>query len=215
MTKDLKDKAISIKGKAYVQVKDRILYLSESKNYSIETDYQYFEERKMWVVKATLSIYKDSHTQSKPCVDTYTGLAQEIESDDYKQVNHSSALENCETSAVGRAWAMAGIGVLDSIASVDEMNKAGNRQARQNVPMITLTAAYDSKDAIKAIDGARWNGEAKKWMVPDTKENRATALNIKGVTAAVDSDGVMIDMDKAKAEADKDVKEMVDNDLPF
>ena len=207
MTKDLKDKAISIKGKAYVQVKDRILFLSseQEQDYSISTEYEYFNERKMWVVKATLNLRGN----------IYTGLAQEVESDDYKQVNHSSALENCETSAVGRACAMAGIGVLDSIASVDEMNKAGNRQARQNVPMITLTAAYDSKDAIKAIDGARWNGEAKKWMVPDTKENRATALNIKGVTAAVDSDGVMIDMDKAKAEADKDVKEMVDNDLPF
>jgi hypothetical protein len=207
MTKDLKDKAISIKGKAYVQVKDRILFLSseQEQDYSISTEYEYFNERKMWVVKATLNLRGN----------IYTGLAQEVESDDYKQVNHSSALENCETSAVGRACAMAGIGVLDSIASVDEMNKAGNRQARQNVPMITLTAAYDSKDAIKAIDGARWNGEAKKWMVPDTKENRATALNIKGVTAAVDSEGVMIDVDKVKAEADKDVKEIVDNDLPF
>jgi len=117
--KSLKDKAISIKGKSYIQVKDRILFLSSEfeGKYEIRTDYQYFPERKMWVVKATLGL--DGRE--------YTGLAQEVESDDYKQVNHTSALENCETSAVGRACAMAGIGVLDSIASADEINKASNR----------------------------------------------------------------------------------------
>ncbi len=119
--KDLKNKAISIKGKSYVQVKDRILYLSQNHEgeYSIDTTYAYYPEKKMWVVKAKLTIKGES----------YTGLAQEIESNDYKQVNHSSALENAETSAVGRACAMAGIGVLDSIASVDEMNKAVRRSS--------------------------------------------------------------------------------------
>lgn len=119
MGKDLKDKAIKIKGKDYVMVKDRINYLSENHGdkYSIETDYDYYPERLLWVVKATLTL-NDS---------VFTGLAQEIESEDYKSVNSTSALENCETSAIGRACAMAGIGVLDSIASVDEMNKATNR----------------------------------------------------------------------------------------
>lgn len=121
MDKSLKDKAIKIKGKDYIQVKDRILFLSDEYDgkYSIETEYQYFQERKMWVVKATLTLNDKK----------YTGLAQELESDDYKQVNHTSALENAETSAVGRACAMAGIGVLDSIASIDEINKAKNRTA--------------------------------------------------------------------------------------
>lgn len=82
---------MDIKGKKYVQVKDRIVYLSEEvKDYSVSTDYQYFPENRMWVVKATLTIGPNS----------YTGLAQEVESDNYKDVNHTSALENCETSAV-------------------------------------------------------------------------------------------------------------------
>jgi len=116
-------KTISIKGKKYVEVKERILYLAnEIKDYSIVTDYTYFQDRKMWVVRAVLTI-KDK---------TYTGLAQEVESDSYKDVNHASALENCETSAVGRACAMAGIGVIDSIASVDEITKAKNRGSQFN-----------------------------------------------------------------------------------
>lgn len=119
--KDLKNKAISIKGKEYVQVKDRLLFLAEnySGKYSIVTEYQYYPERKMWTVSAELTI--------DGC--RFVGHAQELESDDYKSVNFASALENCETSAVGRACAMAGIGVLDSIASVDEVNKAQNRGA--------------------------------------------------------------------------------------
>lgn len=71
----------------------------------------------MWVVKAELKIGEQ----------VFNGLAQEVESDEYSSVNHTSALENCETSAIGRAAAMAGVGLLDSIASADEMNKAMNR----------------------------------------------------------------------------------------
>ena len=40
-------------------------------------------------------------------------------------VNKTSAIENAETSAVGRALGLImGIGVIESIASADEMNKA-------------------------------------------------------------------------------------------
>lgn len=113
-------KTINIKGKEYVEVKERVRYLAEEiKDYSITTEYNYYPERKLWVVKATLSIGDN----------VYTGLAQEIESDNYKEVNSTSALENCETSAVGRACAFAGIGIVDGIASVDEINKANNRKA--------------------------------------------------------------------------------------
>lgn len=112
---------IKIKGKDYVPVSERIKHLAENNHYSIGTDYQYFPERKMWVVKATLSIYKNDG------VFTYTGLAQEIESNNYKEVNHTSALENAETSAIGRAAAFAGLGIDGGIASADEVTKAINR----------------------------------------------------------------------------------------
>jgi len=117
MTKQLNDKAVDIKGKQYVLVSDRILYLSEIvKDYSMETDITFHASHEMWVVKATLTIGNNK----------FTGHAQEIIGDGY--INKTSALENCETSAVGRACAMAGIGVIDSIASVDEVNKAGARE---------------------------------------------------------------------------------------
>lgn len=110
-------KTIKIHGKDYVPVAERVKFLAEDKErvYSIETDYKYIPEdgRTLWVVKATLTLNGN----------TFTGHAQELETSDVKKINHTSALENCETSAVGRALAMAGIGVVDSIASADEMRK--------------------------------------------------------------------------------------------
>lgn len=132
--KNLADKAIDIKWKSYVQVKDRIQYLSDNYDgrYSMESDYQYFPERKLWVVKATLTVWDEKHEHC--CV--YNGLAQEIESDNYKQVNFSSALENAESSARGRATAArwCWISTDGGIASADEMNKALNRQRAAEWP---------------------------------------------------------------------------------
>lgn len=119
-------KTISVKGKDYVPVSERLKYLAANYNYSINTDYEYFPEQKMWVVKATLTIYKEQ-SEYVDNVHVYTGLAQEVESGNYKDVNHTSALENAETSAVGRACAMAGIGIDGGIASADEVVKAINR----------------------------------------------------------------------------------------
>ncbi len=127
MTKSLADKAVSIKWKSYVQVKDRIQYLADNYEwrYSMQSEYQYFPERKMWVVRATLTIWDEEHKEFS----IYNWLAQEVESDSYKDVNFSSALENCETSAWWRACASAWIGIdaTGGIASANEMQKALNR----------------------------------------------------------------------------------------
>lgn len=116
-------------GKQYVEVKDRLLYLAHhfDGEYSIETDYRYFASRKMWVVKATVTLTQSGATN------TYTGLAQELESEKYGTVNNTSALENAETSAVGRALAMAGIGIESGIASADEVRKAESRAERNKL----------------------------------------------------------------------------------
>lgn len=119
--KQHKMQTVKIKGKDYVPVHERIKWLNENYEYNIQSDYQYYSERKMWVVKATLTI----HGAERDYI--YTGLAQEIESDNYREVNHTSALENAETSAVGRACAMANIGIDTGIASADEVQKAINR----------------------------------------------------------------------------------------
>ena len=68
-----------------------------------------------YIVSAEL--YK-TEADAKPCA---TGLASESISD--RGVNSTSALENCETSAIGRALANAGYAAKGKRASREEMTK--------------------------------------------------------------------------------------------
>jgi hypothetical protein len=114
--KSLKNKAIKIQGKSYVLVSDRVAYFNETyPNGMIRTLLVSNEGGKV-VMKAV--VVPDMANSIR----YFTGYSQA----DEKQgmVNKTAAIENCETSAVGRALAMMGIGVIDSIASVDELKKA-------------------------------------------------------------------------------------------
>jgi len=124
MTKQLTDKAIDIKGKKYVLVSDRVLYFNETyPNWCIQTQRIMTEEPWLEVFKAT--VFPDCEHMER----FFTGYSQAKWGDWF--INKTSALENAETSAVGRALAMMGIWVIDSIASVDEINKAENTAKSQ------------------------------------------------------------------------------------
>lgn len=125
--KTLKDKAIQFKGKAYVLVSDRVNYFNEVyPNGSIQTQLISDPTADMVVVKAIVT----PDAKEQRC---FTGYSQAKWSDTSSFVNKTSALENCETSAVGRALAFMGIGVIDSIASVDEIKKASIPDLSQSV----------------------------------------------------------------------------------
>ena len=67
--------------------------------------------------------------QAKVIVDgvlVATGHAKEVEGSTF--INKTSALENSETSAVGRALGMYGIGIDTSIASAEEVGNAVKQQ---------------------------------------------------------------------------------------
>lgn len=114
MDKQLKEKAVDIKGKAYVQVADRVIYFNETyPDGSITTELLSEPQDDRVVIKATVTPKEGR---------SFTGHAQEVVGEGF--INKTSAMENAETSAVGRALAMMGIGVIESIASVDEINKA-------------------------------------------------------------------------------------------
>ena len=76
-------------------------------------------------VCANYKIFDDGNVRTAKVV-LGTGHAYEKENSTF--INKTSYIENCETSAVGRALAMCGIGIDKSIASAEEVINAVNNQ---------------------------------------------------------------------------------------
>lgn len=81
-----------------------------------------------------------------------TGHAYEVNSG--RGVNATSYIENCETSAVGRALGMLGIGSTDSIASADEVMNAQQRAKTAQKPAL---APKPQQDPLKAAKVRLWH----------------------------------------------------------
>ena len=111
-------KTTNIKGKEYAEVNQRIkafrMVYPEGK---IMTSLISCKDG-VCVFKA--SVYGDDNTPLG------TGHAYEKESSSF--INKTSYIENCETSAVGRALGMAGFGIDTSVCSAEELTNAINNQ---------------------------------------------------------------------------------------
>jgi len=108
---------VNIKGKEYTVVNERILYFNDTyPNGSIETQLVSPVDSKWIIVKAT--VLPDVTIPYRK----FSDYSQAVVGDGY--INKMAALENACTSAVGRALGLMGIGVIDAMASVDELKKA-------------------------------------------------------------------------------------------
>lgn len=82
-----------------------------------------------------------------------TGTAYEKENSTF--INKTSYIENCETSAVGRALAMCGIGIDTSIASKEEVENAIKQQEEnEKAQKEQLQLLVDIKKLMKEKDVA-------------------------------------------------------------
>lgn len=116
-------KTIKIKGKDYVMVHERILAFNEMyPNGAIRSEVAgessgQFQSGLLRVKATVIPDFKNP--------DRYFTGYSEIIRDIAKPLSTPQMLETVETSAVGRALAMMGIGILQGVASADEMVKAG------------------------------------------------------------------------------------------
>ena len=119
----VKLKTVKIRDKEYVEVNERLKAfrtLPEYKGYSLESDiYDYDKEKGIITIKAVI---RDADGVIKA-----TGYAQEKESSSF--INKTSFVENCETSAWGRALGNLGIGIDTSVASAEEVENAIKQQS--------------------------------------------------------------------------------------
>jgi hypothetical protein len=130
-------KTINIKGKEYVQVNERIGYFHSQKKYDkwgIET---------IKIKDEVCQIKKDRLVQFRAVIFDEnkmiraTGHAEEYMGSSY--INKTSFIENCETSAIGRALGLLGIGIDTSIASADEVSTAIANQTKDDTPWLKET----------------------------------------------------------------------------
>ena len=115
-------KTVDIKGKPYVMVKDKVSEFHRLyPNGSIRTELIEMTDR--FIVKAIVIPDIDQGSRY------FTGHAEEVIGS--TQINKISALENCETSAIGRCLSCLNIGIIDSFASADEVANAIIKQEKE------------------------------------------------------------------------------------
>ncbi len=85
-----------------------------------------------------------------------TGFAQEKEGSTF--INKTSYIENCETSAVGRALGMCGFGIDTSVCSAEELQNALNNQNKpetKSKPKIEYATEKQIAKLTKEYQGKR------------------------------------------------------------
>ena len=155
-------KTVDIKGKAYVEVNERIKYFRENyKGWSLESDLLSLENG-VCVIKATI---RDENGVVKA-----NGLAYEKENSTF--INKTSYIENCETSAWGRALGNLGIGIDTAIASAEEVINAVNNQPK---PKLNDSSIYISLAKLTDLDLIKNFYEENKDKVNDPENLRTKA----------------------------------------
>ena len=170
-------KSVKIKGKDYVEVNERVKHFRENyEDWALLSDVVFIEGDKV-VIKAEVV--------NPEGVVKATGIASEIEGSTF--INKTSYIENCETSAWGRALGNFGIGIDASIASAQEVENAIENQKpkKKSKPKPEKTINADEITVIndlikeKGIDKDEFLKYLKSKIGVDKIENIPQTYNAK------------------------------------
>ncbi len=150
---------ISLKGKDYVQVKDRLAYFNEHYPNGQITTEVINTSTNMVTFKVTI---KPDVTKER----LFTAHS-------FVTVDEVKAFEKLETVAVGRCLALMGIGIIESVASADEMHRFTAKQSTSAAPPKTTTKVKPTdiklEQGEKLATGTRKTGKdiGKPWYALD------------------------------------------------
>lgn len=144
-------KTINIKGKEYVTVNERLKeFRNNFKDYALITE--------IVELGADYATIKASIIDDKGVLRA-TGFAREVVAK--SPINKFAFLENCETSAIGRALGNFGIGIDDAVCTADEL---------------LMKLSQDKKED-KASQDTEFSKEAKTWKTANTKAVKQAVAN--------------------------------------
>ena len=155
-------KTTDIKGKEYAEVNQRIkAFRMLYPNGTIKTE-MLSNENGVCIFKAM--IFDDK------CTLLGTGTAYEKEDSTF--INKTSYIENCETSAVGRALGMCGFGIDVSVASAEEVQNAIQNQepTQEEADNYKLTFGKYKGKALKEVYEEDEN--YIQWMLGNSNDER-------------------------------------------
>jgi len=117
-------KTVNIKGKEYVEVNERLIHFRANyPKHGLLTEVIKIDPD--WVV-IKASIFDENNRE------VANGIA--YEKSDSSFINKTSYVENCETSAWGRALGNFGIGITGAVASAEEVQNAIKNQTKKEPP---------------------------------------------------------------------------------
>lgn len=160
-------KTTNIKGKEYAEVPQRIkAFRMLYPQGSIMTQ-MLSNENGVCVMKARVSIIEEGQ-------EIILGEGTAYEKEDSSFINKTSYIENCETSAVGRALGMAGFGIDTSVASAEEVQNAILNQVQDGEIANSMFTSTPSKtficaDCVNEIKGVR---SGKRTMTAEDVANK-------------------------------------------
>ena len=166
MTKQEKDAKgiIKIRNNEYMKVAGRVLEIHAKYPDCVSITSEILDENDSCLtVKSTVVITEEKGARE------FSGYAREyFDFDDRKSVNFAFALENAETSAIGRAIGAAGVGIIpgSAFASADEMQRIEARSKARESQIPTKTE--DEETPIQKIrTELRERREKLNWQPDD------------------------------------------------
>jgi hypothetical protein len=149
-----------IKGKDYAEVNQRIkAFRMVYPAGSIKTE-MLSNENGVCIFKAEI--------RNEECELLATGTAYEKENSTF--INKTSYIENCETSAVGRALGMCGFGIDTSVASYEEVSNAMSNQLPTEEDAKEYVFAFGKHKDKKLTDVIENNRDYIDWVLNNSKD---------------------------------------------
>ena len=157
-------KTVDIKGKDYAEVNQRIKAFRMVYPQGAIVTEMLSNENGVCVFKAFA--YADGDLSLMEVL----GTGHAYEKEDSSFINRTSYIENCETSAVGRALGMAGFGIDTSVRSAEEMK---NAELQQDAIKLVTKGQIKSLTALAKAKGSKLEDICKHYKLNAIEEMTA------------------------------------------
>lgn len=152
-------KTTDIKGKDYAEVNQRINAFRKLYPEGFIRSEIISNDNGVVVIKASVGIN-----------DYVMGTGTAYEKEDSTFINKTNYIENCETSAVGRALGMLGIGIETSVASAEEIANARENQYISQEDADTYELKFGKYKGLTIKEVELQDSKYVDWIINNTKD---------------------------------------------